>query len=174
LDKESLPPYLRKLLRMNPAAIKKAYHEEQKKKWKQEWRDSARGWKTARFDNSTPSKRFVLAISKEGISRNAASRIAQFRLNHTPVNHYLKKIGKVDSAKCPMCGAEEEMIEHLLLLCPSYAHERWALSQQAKKRSKHLTLETLLGDQHMIKPLANYIEVTHRFTKAGEQTTHSR
>ena len=87
-----------------------------------------------------------------------------------PVNHYLKKIGKVDSARCPACGEEDETVEHYLLSCPSYAHERWTLEQQAKKRSKPLTMEVLLGDKHLIKPLANYIEATQRFKKPGEQS----
>ena len=167
-EKHSLPVYLRKPLTANPAAIKKQFHERLKKNWEEDWRSSSRGKLAHKLDNTTPSKKFVKSISKEGIGRNAASRIAQFRLKHAPLNQYLKRIGKVDSAQCPACGENEETIEHYLLTCPNYAHERWALTQKAKKLRKQLTLETLLGDKNMIAPLANFIEATHRFSKPGE------
>jgi ribonuclease HI len=169
-NEKSIPIYLRKSILTNPAAIKKAFHEQLKKKWTQTWKESRRGKMVATFDKTAPSKKFLQVISEEGVSRNAASCIAQFRLKHAPVNHYLKKIGKVDSARCPACGEEDETVEHYLLSCPSYAHERWTLEQQAKKRSKPLTMEVLLGDKHLIKPLANYIEATQRFKKLGEQS----
>ena len=170
-NKMHLPFYLRKPLLINPAAIRKTFHEKQKKEWTQEWKESERGKKAVAIDKTTPSKTFLLAISDDKISRTSASRIAQLRLNHAPVNHFLKKIGRVDSARCPACGAEDETINHFLFACPSYAHERWPLKQIAKKLQKPLTAETLLGDKRMIRPLANYIDATHRF-KIGEQTTN--
>ena len=103
-------------------------------------------------------------------SREAASRIAQFGLSHAPINQHLKRIRWVDGARCPACRANEETIEHFLLHCPSYAHERWTLEQPAKEKRKRPTLETMLGDQGMILlvPLANYMEVTHQFRRNGE------
>jgi hypothetical protein len=71
------------------------------------------------------------------------NRTAKALLSHAPVNRYIKRIGKVNSARCPACGAEQETIEHFLLEGPSYAQERWALNRQAKKLRKQLTLETL-------------------------------
>ena len=108
-------------------------------------------------------------IGKSELSREAASRIVQFRISHTPVNHYLNRIQKVDSARCPACSADEETIEHCLLHCPSYAHKRWALAQLAKKSRKQLSMETLLGDPNMTVPLANYIDATQHFKTPGEQ-----
>ena len=122
------------------------------------------------YDKTTPSKKFLQAISKKGVSREATSRIAQFRLSHVPLNHYLKRIGKVESTRCPAYGVEDETIKHFLLACPNYAHERWALNQQARKQRKLLMMGTLLGEQEMIAPLANYIDATQCFTKHGEQT----
>lgn len=116
------------------------------------------------FERITPQ-----AISKKDLSREAISRIAQFRIAHAPINQYLKRIGKVDSARCPACGTEEETVEHFLLSCPSYVHERWALEQQAKKARKQMSLGTLLGEPDMITPLANYIHATRHFNIEGEQ-----
>jgi hypothetical protein len=87
-----------------------------------------------------------------------------------PLNTYLKRIGRVSSTRCPACRAEEETIKHFLLDCPNYAHERWALTRQACKLRKRLTMETVLGEQSMIGPLASYINATHRFAQNGEQT----
>ena len=67
------------------------------------------------------------------------------------------------------CGDGKEDVEHFLLNCPAYAHERWALSQSAKKR-KHLIMETLFSDQDLTTPLTNFVKATHRFS---HQTQHS-
>ena len=155
-------------------AIKKTFHEKQMKVWMQEWRELARGKRAIEIDKTTLSKTFLLAISKEKISRNAASRIAQLHLNHAPVNHFLKRIGRMDSARCPACGADDEMVKHFLIACPIYAHKRWPLEQLAKKRQKQLMTELLLEDKQMTIPLAKFIEAMHRFN-SGEQTTqHER
>jgi ribonuclease HI len=168
-EKTQLPHYLRKPLLINPAAVKRHMQEKRKQNWSEEWRKSPRGRRTLRIDKTTPSKKFLETISNSKLSREAASRIAQFRLNHAPVNQFLKRIGRVDKARCPACGADEETIEHFLLACPSYAYERWALEQQAKKIRERLTVETLLGKSDMAISLANYIEATQRFRNSGEQ-----
>lgn len=75
----------------------------------------------------------------------------------------MAKTNKVDSARCPSCGAGSETIEHFLLTCPGYAYERWVLEKRLRKRNKELTLENLLGDKEAMVPLAVYIEATKRF-----------
>jgi hypothetical protein len=116
-----------------------------------------------KYDKTTPSQAFLKAISHKDLSRDAASRIAQIRLTHLPVNQYLKRIGKVNMARCPACGADEETIEHFLLHCPSYAFERWALAQQVKKRRKLMSMQTLLETPELMLPIANYIDASSRF-----------
>jgi len=170
-DTKHLPPYLRKRLLINPSAVKAAHNDHLKTKWSSDWRNSKRGKATAAIDDTTPSSKFLKAISSPRLSRAAASRIAQFRLTHTPLNSYLKRIGKVDSARCPACGEDEESIEHFLLRCPNYAHERWPLIQHVRKKRKPLSLKILLGDPQFTLPLAAYIHATGRFPKPGEHST---
>jgi len=165
-----LPRYLRKPLLTNPAAIRMAHAEALKEKWKTEWRNASRGKDMSKIDDSTPSSKFLNAISNPKLTRAAASKIAQLRLRHAPLNGYLKRIRKVDNARCPACGDEEESIEHFLLKCPNYAHERWPLAQLSRKKGLRLTLKTLLGDQWFVLPLAAFIHATGRFTELGEQT----
>jgi len=74
---------------------------------------------------------------------------------------------RVDSARCPACRDEEESPEHFMLRCPSYAHERWALTQQASKLRRPLTIELLLGAQEMARTLAKYIRATNQFKKSS-------
>jgi ribonuclease HI len=176
-DKHLLPLYVRKPLPINPAAIKRAHHDALKTLWKTRWKASERGKRDAIFDAATPSKKFLKTISQSELSREDSSRIAQLRLAHAPLrlahaplrlahaplNQYLNRIGRADSARCPACGDESETVEHFLLRCPNYAHERWDLDQQAKKRSKSLTLKSLLGQPEMAVPLAKYIRATSRF-----------
>lgn len=83
-DKSSLPPYLRKPLPTNPSAVKRAHHVKLKKKWEEAWRASDRGKYVLRYDSASPSSKFLKAISHKVLSRNAASRIAQFKLMHAP------------------------------------------------------------------------------------------
>jgi hypothetical protein len=122
-----------------------------------------------KIDNTTPSKKFLAAISTPEITRSSASLISQLRLTHILLNGYLKRFKRTDSARCPACRADEETIAHFLLLCPSYAHERWALARQVKKTKKGMSLDVLLRDPSLVIPLANYINTTHRFTEHGEQ-----
>ena len=88
---------------------------------------------------------------------------------HVPLNAYLHKFKSVDKPQCPACGAGKEDAEHFLLNCPAYAHERWALSQSAKKKKKLLTMESLFGDKDLTIPLADFVEATFRFS---QQTQH--
>ena len=169
-DPTRLPKYLRKSLLTNPSAVKKAHNDRLKHKWTTIWRQSARGRKMHQIDSTTPSNKFLKAISSTNITRSTASLISQLRLTHIPLNSYLKRFKRADNARCPACGADKETIVHFLLLCPVYAHERWALACQAKKQRKPMTIESLLGDPNLVKLLGNYINATQRFTSHGEQT----
>ena len=110
-----------------------------------------------------PSKGFLKRISNPDLTHKSASTVAQLMILHIPLNAYLQRFKKVDSAHCPTCGAKREDLEHFLLFCPSYAHKRWLLKQQAKKKRKCLTMEMLLGDLDLTVHLANYIDAMHRF-----------
>jgi ribonuclease HI len=167
-DTKHLPRYLRKPIVTNPSAVTKMHNKSLKDEWQYMWRNSERGKATTKIDESTPSGKFLKSISNPKLSRVAASRIAQIRLRHFLLNSYLKRINRSDNAWCPACGEDEESIEHFLLRCPSYAHERWTLTQFASRKRKLFTIKTLLGDLQFTIPLASYIQVTGRFTIPGE------
>ena len=168
---ERLPPLLRKPLLINPSAAKRAYNDELSNTWKKDWMRSERGKRLRTTDDTAPSAKFLKTISNPKLSREAASRIAQLRLQHAPLNSYLHRFKRVDKANCPACGADDETTAHFLLQCPSFAHERWPLERHARRKRKPLTVETLLGDPDFAVPLSSYIDGTCRFKlNIGEHT----
>ena len=167
-DPTLLPPYLRKPLLTNPSAVKRAHNDQLKFKWTTTWHKSKRGCIMLKSDNSTPSNKFLKAISLTKITCSTTSLISQLRLTHIPLNSYLKRFKRADNARCPACGADEETIGHFLLFCPAYAHERWALAQQVKKKKKLLTIKTLLEDPNLVTLLGNYINAMQCFLSLSE------
>ena len=166
-----LPALLRKPLLINPSAVKRAYNDGLTKTWKEDWARSKRGRETRILDGTAPSVKFLKTISNPNLSREAASRIAQLRLQHIPLNKYLYRFKRINKASCPACGVADETIAHYLLQCPSYMHERWSLERLAQKKKKPFTLETMLGDPQFTVPLSNYIDGTCRFKSIiGEHT----
>jgi ribonuclease HI len=160
LNPSSLPRILRRKLKASTAAMKQSHNKRVKKRWKKDWVSSARGKCDHQIDSSSPSKRFIEAISNPKLPRQTASLITQLRINHAPLNNYLYKFKRVDNPRCPACGESEEMVEHYLLGCPAYAHELWALEKAIKHKPD---LKTLLGDHKAMLALNNYIKATHRF-----------
>jgi hypothetical protein len=66
---------------------------------------------------------------------------------------------------CPACPEQNKTVEHFLLHCPGYAHERWALKRKLEEDlEEDLTLTSLLANEKAVQPLANFIATTHRFT----------
>jgi ribonuclease HI len=170
-EKPHLPPFLRCPLTINPAAVKQAYNKKSKEAWTNDWRTSVRGRKMLKIDGSTPSAKFLKLISGTNITRKAASIISQLRIGHAPLNAYLHRFKRVDSARCPACGAAEETTEHFLLKCEAYAYERQTLKKKLEKKKTKLSLETLLSDERAATLLVKYTETTHRFDQPGEPSS---
>jgi hypothetical protein len=156
----SLPRILRQKLKISTAALKQKHNERAKTKWKRTWTNSTRGKRDHLIDSSSPSKQFIELISNPKLPRQTTSFVTQLRIAHIPLNSYLHKFKHVDSPRCPACGQGKETVEHFLLHCPAYAHERWALEKAIKTKPN---LKTLLGDRKATHMLKNYIKATHRF-----------
>jgi len=162
-DKPLLPFYLCKPLLINLAATKTAHNNMLMSNWAKTWRGTDRGRRYTCLEESTPSKKLLKLSSQPELSRVDASRIAQFWLGHAPINQYLKRIGRVDSARCLACSKDVETVEHFLLNCGNYVHERWALTQHTSKLWKLMMMQTILGHPELAIPLAKYIKAMNRF-----------
>lgn len=157
-----LPPYVRKTIKSSISALKQAHNKTANEKWKAEWEASDRYKRLPTSDTVPPaSRKFLTLTSSDSISRKRASLLFQLRVGHAPLNYYLHRFKKVDSARCPACGAERETTEHFVLRCPKYDHERWPLLQRIKDNTPKL--EDILSNAKLMLPLFNFIDATERF-----------
>jgi ribonuclease HI len=160
-----LPRYLRKPTKKSISALKQKHNDKAKEAWKEEWHKSERYKRFQAPDIVTPySKKFIKLISNNRISRRSASLIYQLRVGHAPLNNYLHRFHKVDSPRCPACGAPKETAEHFIKRCTGYAHERWLLMREFKASDPKL--EEILSDPEAISQLSKYLTETGRFKTA--------
>jgi ribonuclease HI len=131
-DKKALPPLLRKPLKHNKSVLRQHKATKLKTRSKQEWGASTCASKFNAIDPTLPSKKFIKLIGDDRLSRADASRIFQLRTGHALLNAYPERFKRADNARCPACGHVKEDVQHFLLNCPAYSHERWALLRQSK------------------------------------------
>jgi ribonuclease HI len=163
---KDLPAYIRKTIKKSTSALKQDNNKRLNEAWKAEWNESERYKRFKAPDIISPaSKKFLALISDHRIPKHMASLIFQLRVGHAPLNGYLHRFERVNSARCPACGAPRETTEHFLLRCPKYAHERWALLKHIKDSEPKV--ERILSNPKTIIPLVNYIDATERFKSQG-------
>ena len=166
-DAKELPRYVRKI-KLSISALRQANNKERNETWKKGWQATRRYKRFQAKDVASPaSRKYLTLISDHRIPRRLASLIFQLRVGHSPLNSYLHRFQKVDSARCPACGDPHETTEHFLLRCPKFAHKRWPLLALLNRTTPSLT--DLLTNQKAIIPLINYIEATERFREKKNQ-----
>ena len=138
-----------------------------KKRWQQEWDASTCAMKFRTIGLSTPSNSFIKLISDENLSRNDRSRIFQLRAGHVPLNGYLERFKRTDSARCPACSHLRENVQYFLMDCPAYKHKRWLLYRQCK--TEEPTLKDLLNKDELAMPLAKFIRATGRLEQQDQE-----
>ena len=161
-ERFQLPKYLWKPIKMGTSAIKQDYNRRSNEEWKEEWTTSD-SYKRLRTPDTVPpaSKKFLTLTSDDRISKQQSSLLFQLRVGHAPLNAYLHRFKKVESARCPACGYKRENVDHFMLKCPKYDHERWPLLRQVKDNTPKI--ERILSDPKLVIPLLNYIDATERF-----------
>ncbi len=95
--------------------------------------------------------------------------MAATRLQDAP-----QRLWCVSSGKCPVCGAEEENLEHFLLWCKGYEEERkniLKLQQPFQENKKQIIGSVLFDFQDKIEvESARLKEVIYNFWKIRERT----
>lgn len=121
-------------------------------------------------DNQATLQSFGTKLNKAGhyLAREiVGTRITPHTAKKTPLNEYLHRFKKVDSANCPACGHHTETAQHFLLECPKYARERWSLTKRCK--TTELKFGEVLRKSEYIGPLCNYIKATERFDQKRKE-----
>ncbi|KAL1937221.1 hypothetical protein VTO73DRAFT_14448 [Trametes versicolor] len=126
------------------------------------WRTSVRGVRMAEVDRTLPSKKYDDLIA--ALPRRHANLLVQLRTNHLPLQAYLARIGKTDSATCPTCGGAPETVQHFLLACPTYSLHRAVHFTPLGFFGRNLA--TLLNTKAALRPLFSFINATGRLRTA--------
>ena len=88
--------------------------------WQQRWSNSTKGrwtWKLIPDIGTWTSRRHG----------QASFRLTQCLTGHGCFSAFLKKIGKEQTERCPLCGDCKDDAEHAVFHCAAYAMERWGL-----------------------------------------------
>ena len=159
----SLPRMLRKLLKQNKSAAKQSHNSKLKVAWHKEWQKSPKAWKLKHIDPSLPLPKFLKLTSNPEISRKGASQLYQTRTGHFPLNAYLHRFKRTESASCSACGHSNETPQHFILNCLAYAHERWLLISGKSQKNREYT--AIIGKTKNVIELIVYIQATGRLTR---------
>ncbi|KIM19926.1 hypothetical protein M408DRAFT_37547, partial [Serendipita vermifera MAFF 305830] len=87
--------------------------------------------------------------------------LTQLRTEHVPLNFYLRRIKKVDSADCPHCPGIVENLRHYLFSCRNYHLPRMEMRQKLGRKAS--SLKFLLQDQQGVRALIKFIHESRRF-----------
>lgn len=161
-DKDALPAYLRKPVKHSISATCQAHNEKLKQLWDTSWALSPRYCHAHYQDMLTPSsQKYLKFICSQEISRVAASHLFQLRVGHVPLNQYLFRFHRVDNPRSLACRHPKETVEHFILHCPKYTHERWNLFRRAGSATPKFTM--ILSSKKCLTALVNYIDATECF-----------
>lgn len=145
--------------RRQKRAQKQKVAKDLQEKAKETWTQSPRYERTSRIDPTLPSKSYLKALNV--LTKTQASIITQLRVNHIPLNEYLKRVGKHPSGTCELCGREQETAIHLLLICPALKHIRDRVFRDIPPRERNL--KSLLNTPGKMKQVIKFIRQTKRF-----------
>jgi ribonuclease HI len=160
-EPHTLPKILKKPLKYSKSAAKQEYKTRLMNTWRKEWSKSPRAHRLKHIDSSLPSSKFLKLTSDPKIPRKGTSWLFQLRTGHLPLNVYLHRFKRVDSAHCPACGFHAESPQYFLLDCPAYAHERWPLLTGLSPKDKEYA--SLIGHAKNAIPIIEYIQASGRF-----------
>jgi hypothetical protein len=162
-ETNTLPKILKRPLKHNKSAAKQEHKKKLNNVWNREWKKSPHTHRTKHMDSSLPLSKFLKLISDPNISRKGASWLYQLRSGHIPLNAYLHRFKRAESASCPACGHHNETTQHFLLDCPAYAHERWPLISGKSQKNKEY--RNLVGRPKNAIPIIDFIQAMQRLSQ---------
>lgn len=126
-------------IKYSKAEVKSIIKEKVQGKWQHLWENGSSG---RHLFNIQP---VVSKISGSVRMRREEVILARLRIGHTSLNSSLALISKHDSGNCEHCQARSmETVEHVLVHCQNYHHERQTLIAQVKASNTTFGLKQLL------------------------------
>ncbi|KNZ72373.1 hypothetical protein J132_03464 [Termitomyces sp. J132] len=95
-----------------------------------------------------------------GAMRNQLSLLIQLHTGHVPLNSYLHRIQKRESARCNKCKEGRETVQHYLLECQAHKnkqHKMWRMTGDSER-----SLQTLFGKREGIIAVLQFVSDTGR------------
>lgn len=97
---------------------------------------------------------------RRGLSRQEDDVLSRLRFGHTRLNDTLKLMGKHPTGECEDCG-ECENVEHVLIRCGKYSHQRRELIRRMEGRGVTFSLLTILkGGRDLDKDVIKFLRDT--------------
>ncbi|KAF9245438.1 hypothetical protein BU15DRAFT_13391, partial [Melanogaster broomeanus] len=95
------------------------------------------------------------------LTKRHISLLIWLRTGHISLNQHLHRIKKSDTPNCPNCEDDrQETVEHFLLGCPQYAHERHVLQSSLGRVA--FSLPFILTQPTAHEPVIRFINSTKR------------
>jgi hypothetical protein len=89
-----------------------------------------------KIDGGVPLDRYQKLISE--LPRRRASLFMQLRTGHAPLNKHLHCIRSAGLSIYPACANSEEMVRHIVMICPARRTQRDALPRSIPNRAYHI------------------------------------
>jgi len=157
--RQHLPELCRRDIPASRSAARQDHMKKLKAKAKTLFDMSPRCHKICQINPSTPSSRFKKTTLS--LMRHQAALLVQLRMGHVPLQKYLYKIGKVNSARCPMCKDRDETMHHFLIACPAYTVQQNCMIVGLQRAVR--SVGTLLANPKAFPHLFKYVHDTCHF-----------
>ena len=104
--------------------------------------------------NTSPKGRHMYAIHREvgrearvGGCRRDEVVVARLRIGHTLLNSTQCRVGRTETGDCMWCPGQDETVEHVWLVCPTYQSHREHWKEQLQSAGcSDFNLAAVLGD----------------------------
>ena len=133
-----------------------------RERWEEEWQSSEQGRQTREF---FPSIDYAKVLENNFIHHE----LTQVLTGHSALNSHLHKIGIKTTPSCD-CGAEEETVEHFVLICPLYSSQRAVIASACHQHSISFPppLNAFATHETLWKSLAIFISLSKRLALPKE------
>jgi hypothetical protein len=162
-NRKDLPKSIRKRNKIPVSAVagKQRLTKALDRDWSMDWTKSPRYRRFRTFEKRDRGTRYEKLVGR--LRRNQMSALTQLRTNHIPLNFYLHRIKRTDSADCPHCPGTTEDVDHILFTCKNYMQARQVLRNKLGRKA--FSSRHLLSTEAGAKSLMEFLQHTRRFER---------